>query len=127
MADCLRVELRPFGVQVGLVEPGVIDTDPWHEMDQMIDDLEAGLDPEHQALYRPHFAAERQLIVKIRRNAKPPELVAAAVERQLTRRRVRPRTLVGADARTILGMKALLPDRSLDAIWSQGILAQDER
>ena len=121
MADCLRVELRPFGVQVGLVEPGVIDTDPWHEMDQLIDDLEAGLDPEHRALYAPHFAGERQLIGKIRKNAKPPERVAAAVERQLTRRRMRPRTLVGADARSILVMKAMLPTRGLDAVWSQGI------
>lgn len=122
VADCLRVELRPFGVQVALVEPGVIDTDPWHEMDQIIDELEDGLDPQHRELYAPHFAGERQLVAKIRTNAKPPELVAAAVERQLTRRRVRPRTLVGADARTILGMKTLLPDRGLDAIWSQGIV-----
>lgn len=122
VADCLRVELRPFGVQVALVEPGVIDTDPWHEMDQIIDELEDGLDPEHRELYAPHFARERQLLAKIRTNAKPPELVAAAVERQLTRRRVRPRTLVGADARTILGLKTLLPDRGLDAIWSQGIV-----
>ena len=122
VADCLRVELRPFGVQVALVEPGVIDTDPWHEMDQIIDELEDGLDPEHRELYAPHFAGERQLLAKIRTNAKPPELVAAAVERQLTRRRVRPRPRVGADARTILGMKTLLPDRGLDAIWSQGIV-----
>ena len=122
VADCLRVELRPFGVQVALVEPGVIDTDPWHEMDQIIDELEDGLDPQHRELYAPHFAGERPLVAKIRTNAKPPELVAAAVERQLTRRRVRPRTLVGADARTILGLKTLLPDRGLDAIWSQGIV-----
>ena len=121
VADCLRVELRPFGVQVALIEPGVIDTDPWHEMDQIIDALEAGLDPEHRKLYAPHFAAERQLIGKIRKNAKPPELVAAAVERQLNRRRMRPRTLLGADARTILGMKTLLTDHRLDAIWSQGL------
>ena len=99
VADSLRVELRPFAVQVALIEPGVIDTDPWHEMDQIIDELEARLDPEHRALYAPHFAAERQLITKIRKNAKPPEQVAVAVERQLTRRRVRPRTLVGSDAR----------------------------
>ena len=62
VADCLRVELRPFGVQVGLVEPGVIDTDPWHRMDQLIDDLEAGLDLGHRTLYAPHFAGERRLI-----------------------------------------------------------------
>jgi len=121
VADCLRVELRPFGVQVGLVEPGVIDTDPWHEMDQLIDRLETGLDPQHQALYAPHFAGERQLMGKIGKNAKPPDRVAAAVERQLTRRRMRPRTLVGADARSILVMKALLPTRGLDTVWAQSI------
>lgn len=120
-ADCLRVELRPFGVQVGLVEPGVIDTDPWHEMDQLIDDLEAGLDPQHRVLYAPHFAGERRLLGKIRTNAKPPELVAAAVERQLMRRRMRPRTLVGGDARSILVMKTVLPARGLDAVWTRGI------
>ena len=34
---------------------------------------------------------------------------------------MRPRTLVGADARSILVMKAMLPTRGLDAVWSQGI------
>jgi NAD(P)-dependent dehydrogenase (short-subunit alcohol dehydrogenase family) len=122
VADCLRVELRPFRVQVGLVEPGVIDTDPWHEMDQLIDELEAALAPDHRALYAPQFAGERQLLAKIRKNAKPPEVVAAAVEKQLTRRRVRPRVLVGADARSIAAMKALLPVRGLDAVWVRGAL-----
>jgi NAD(P)-dependent dehydrogenase (short-subunit alcohol dehydrogenase family) len=121
VADCLRVELRPFGVQVALVAPGVIDTDPWHQMDDVIDELEARLDPEHRALYAQHFAGERGLIEKIRKNAKPPERVAAVVERQLTRRRVRPRTLVGTDARSIRTMKALLPARALDAVWARGL------
>lgn len=121
VADCLRVELRPFGIQVGLVEPGVTDTDPWHEMDRLLDELQAGLDPELRALYAPHFAGERQLLTKIGKNAQPPERVAAAVERQLDRRRMRPRTLVGLDARTILGLKTLLPTRRLDAIWAQGL------
>ena len=121
VADCLRVELSPFGVQVGLVEPGVTDTDPWAEMDQVIDQLEADLEPEQRALYAAHFAGERQLVAKIRKNAKPPDRVAAAVERQLDRRRMRPRVVVGADARTILAMKALLPARGLDAVWRRGI------
>ncbi len=121
VADCLRVELRPFGVQVGLVEPGVIDTDPWHEMDRLIDEVEAGLEPDHRRLYAPHVAGERKLIARIRANAKPPERVAAVVERELTRRRMRPRTLVGSDARMILAMKTLLPARGLDAVWARGI------
>lgn len=120
-ADCLRVELRPFGVQVGLVEPGVIDTEPWHHMDHLIDELEAGLTPEHRALYASHFTVERGLIGQIRKNAKPPERVAEAVERELDRRKVRPRVLVGADARVIVMMKSLLPTRALDALWARGL------
>ena len=122
VADCLRVELRPFRVQVGLVEPGVVDTDPWHEMDQLIDELEAALAPGHRALYAPQLAGERRLLAKIRKNAKPPEVVAAAVEKQLTRSRVRPRVLVGSDARSIAAMKAVLPARGLDAVWARGAL-----
>jgi hypothetical protein len=63
---------------------------PWHEMDQQRSDLEAGLEPEHRALDAQHFAGERQLVSKIRRNAKPADQVAAAVEHQLNRRRMRP-------------------------------------
>ena len=72
------------------------------EMDQHIADLEAALEPEHRALCAQHFAGERHLVSKIRKNAKPPDQVAAAVERQLNRRRMRPRTLVGTDAHAIL-------------------------
>jgi NAD(P)-dependent dehydrogenase (short-subunit alcohol dehydrogenase family) len=121
VADCLRVELGPFGVQVALIEPGVVDTDPWREMDQLLDELEDGLGPEHRTLYRQHFAGERQLVAKIRADAAPPDGVALAVERQLGRPRARPRTLVGRDARTILALKAVLSDRGLDALWRRGI------
>ncbi len=124
-ADCLRVELRPFGVQVALVAPGVVDTDPWHQMDDVLDELEAGLEPGHRELYAQHFAGERDLIAKIRKNARPPEHVAAVVERQLTRRRMRPRTLVGTDAHTLRAMKALLPARGLDAVWARGLGLED--
>ena len=121
VADCLRVELGPFGVQVALIEPGVIDTDPWHQMDDLIDSLEGALDPELRALYAGHFAGERRLVARIRRGAAPPDTVALAVQRALTRRRVRPRTAVGRDARTLLAMRAALPVRAMDAVWTRGL------
>ncbi len=121
VADCLRVELGPFGVQVALVEPGVIDTDPWHEMDDVVDALEVALTPELRALYAGHFAGERRMMARIRAGAAPPETVARAVERVLTRRRTRPRTVVGRDARTILAMRAALPARGMDAVWTRSL------
>ena len=125
VADCLRVELGPFGVQVALIEPGVIDTDPWHEMDERIDELERRLDPELRELYAAHFAGERELVARIRRGAAPPDVVARAVERALTRRRMRPRTSVGRDARMILAMRAALPARAMDGVWTKGLRLGD--
>jgi NAD(P)-dependent dehydrogenase (short-subunit alcohol dehydrogenase family) len=121
VADCLRVELGPFGVGVALVEPGVVATDPWREMDDVIDALEGALPPDLRTLYAGHFAGERRLLARIRAGAAPPETVARAVERVLTRPRVPTRTVVGRDARAILAMRALLPDRAMDAVWRRGL------
>lgn len=121
VADCLRVELRPFGVDVALIEPGVVDTDPWHEMDDLLDTLEAGLAEDLRPLYAGHFAGERGLVGTIRRGAQPPAVVADAVERALTRPRVRPRTLVGRDARVLSILKAAAPAGALDAVWVRGL------
>lgn len=121
VADCLRVELGPFGVQVALIEPGVVDTEPWHEMDALIDTLETALPPDLRTLYAAHLAGERELVAKIRRGAVPPDAVARAVEKVLTRRRPRTRTIVGRDARMIVAMRAALTDRGMDAVWTRGL------
>jgi NAD(P)-dependent dehydrogenase (short-subunit alcohol dehydrogenase family) len=121
VGDCLRVELAPFGVQVGLIEPGVVDTDPWHRMDALLDALEDDLDPTMRALYAGHFAGERRLVARIREGASPPDTVARAVERALTRHRVRPRTLVGRDARMLATMRTVLPARAMDTMWRRGL------
>lgn len=121
VADCLRVELGPFGVQVALIEPGVVDTDPWHQMDELIDELEEALPPDLRALYAGHLAGERELLTRIRRGAVPPDVVARAVERELNRRRVRPRTVVGRDAKLILAMRTALTARGMDAVWTRGL------
>ncbi len=121
IADCLRVELRPFGVQVALVEPGVVDTDPWHEMDGLLDSLEAALPDELRPLYAQHFSGERALVATIGRGAQPPEAIADAVLHALTRRHGRPRTVVGRDARALTLLKAAAPAGVLDAVWVRGL------
>ncbi|WP_199422886.1 hypothetical protein [Actinotalea solisilvae] len=90
-------------------------------MDELIDDVESGLTPELRSLYAPHLAGERQLIANLRSRAAPPDGVARAVERELTRARVRPRTPVGRDARVILLMRALLSDRAMDRVWTRSL------
>ena len=42
MADSLRVELEPFGIQVSIVEPGTIATAIWTKPQRSIDGVPAG-------------------------------------------------------------------------------------
>jgi NAD(P)-dependent dehydrogenase (short-subunit alcohol dehydrogenase family) len=121
IADCLRVELWPWGLDVVLIEPGVVDTDPWHQMEATIDAVEAGMTPAHRALYAPHLAGERAMIDKLRRGAAPPRTVALAVERVLTQRRPPARVVLGRDARVLTTLRAALPAKRLDAVWVRSL------
>lgn len=121
IADCLRVELWPWGLDVVLIEPGVVDTDPWHEMEAVIDAVEAAMTPEHRQLYAPHLAGERGMIDKLRRGAAPPQTVALAVERVLTQRRPPARVVLGRDARMLATLRAALPAKRLDAVWVRSL------
>lgn len=121
LADNLRVELRPWGIRVVLIEPGCHDTDPWRNIFTLLDDVAAAMTPAQRDLYAGHLAAQRKLIGKLQAQVKPPDNVAATVERALTARCPRPRMLVGPDARTLVTMKKLLPTRALDSVWARNL------
>jgi NAD(P)-dependent dehydrogenase (short-subunit alcohol dehydrogenase family) len=121
LADSLRVELRPWGVRVILVEPGAIATDPWREMMSLLDGVAADMSPEERELYAPHLAGQRAVLAKLQAQTRPPEIVAAAVERALTRRSPRSRMVVGNDARGLVAMKTALPTPLMDAFWARGL------
>lgn len=120
LADALRVELRPWGIRVILIEPGCIDTDPWRGMMDLLDGIKEGMRPEHRDLYAAHLAGQRKLCGKLQQQTKPPAKVAAAIERALTGKRPRSRHLVGPDARALVAMRAALPTRVLDTVWAHG-------
>jgi NAD(P)-dependent dehydrogenase (short-subunit alcohol dehydrogenase family) len=121
LGDNLRVELRPWGIKVILIEPGCIDTDPWRGMMDTLDEIEESLSPEHRELYAAHNAGQRKLCATLQDRTAPAERVAAAIERALTRKRPRSRQLVGLDARALVMMRAALPTRLLDSVWARGL------
>jgi NAD(P)-dependent dehydrogenase (short-subunit alcohol dehydrogenase family) len=72
LADALRVELRPWGIRVTLVEPGSIDTDLWRNVEETADEVEAGLSADHRRLYARQIAAMRKLSARVAKQAAPP-------------------------------------------------------
>jgi NAD(P)-dependent dehydrogenase (short-subunit alcohol dehydrogenase family) len=120
MADALRMEIRPWGVDVSLVEPAQTDTDLWQRAEDDLDAVLASLSPGHRELYGRHIEGFRKTIPRSQRMAAPADGVAAAIERALTDRRPRARYVVGRPAQIQAVLAALTPTPVLDRLLRMG-------
>jgi NAD(P)-dependent dehydrogenase (short-subunit alcohol dehydrogenase family) len=114
VADSLRVELRPFGVSVSIVQPGSIKTPIWTRE-------RPDPPPESMALYGDRINAFRQIALRRGAGGAPPEDVAKVIEQALTAERPHTRYLVGRDAKLRAGFERL-PDRLRDRIYERVLL-----
>lgn len=115
-ADAFRLELRPWGIGVSLVEPAQVDTDIWRGADDEVARAEESLSPEQRALYARHFAGFRRTIPLSRRLAAPVDDVARTVEKALTARRPRARYVVGAGPKAQAVLSGATPTPVRDAV-----------
>lgn len=97
LSDTLRLELRPWGIAVVLIEPGTIATPIWQKGLAFADDLEAQLPAQAYDYYGPIFPFMRKMLAQT--GGIPADAVAQAVEQALTVQRPKARYLVGYDAR----------------------------
>ena len=118
-ADSLRIELRPFGLAVALVEPGVIATPIWKTSRDVADRNLARMPPEFDEYYGRAVNALRSRIDDI--GGLAPEHVAEVVAHALMARRPHTRYVVGRDARLRIALQQVLPDRIRDWIVAGAI------
>ncbi len=114
MADALRIELAPFGIQVALVEPGSIATPIWSKPQRALDEVP----PDAVALYGERLSRFRALAAARAAKAVPADDVARVVEHALTAGRPRTRYVVGPDAKRRARVERL-PDRLRDRVLSR--------
>lgn len=116
ITDALRVELASSGLQVSIVEPGVIATPIWESSVERANQLLENMPPQLEEYYGVEIAGLRRRVAGVASRAAPPDTVAAAVEHALTARRPRARYVVGRDARLRLLLERVLPTRLRDRI-----------
>ncbi|MFN8150506.1 MAG: SDR family oxidoreductase [Solirubrobacterales bacterium] len=109
VSDCLRVELRPWGIRTIAIEPGSVATEIWESGTQIFAELREELGPEAVELYGKALEATARAAAETGKRGIPAEHAAAVVERALTARRPRARYLVGRDAYAMTAAKRLLP------------------
>ena len=116
ITDALRLEVRQWGIQVSIVEPGAIATPIWEKSGRDATDLEAATRPELRDLYGALIYSVRAVVRKAAERAISAEVVAKSVENALTATRPKTRYLVGIDAKLRALMAKLLPDRISDQV-----------
>jgi NAD(P)-dependent dehydrogenase (short-subunit alcohol dehydrogenase family) len=117
LSDAMRFELKGFGVDVILIEPGLIKSGfssvasrelggataaagPYADFNRAVGESTAG-------------AYDTGLLARL---GGPPEAVAERIEQALNARRPRARYTVTASAKALLALNAVLPDAGWDAM-----------
>jgi NAD(P)-dependent dehydrogenase (short-subunit alcohol dehydrogenase family) len=119
IADAWRLELRPWGIKVVLVEPAMTDTDLWRNAPETLEAEAAQMSDEHRELYGEHMDGMRRTVPRIQKMAKPVDGVAATIERALTASRPRARYPVGVDVKIQAALSGVTPDRVKDAAFGR--------
>lgn len=112
LSDAMRYELRPFGIDVVLVEPGPVNTNFGATATATV--------PSASAVYADFNAGVTKLVTKTYakrpRGSSRPEAIADVIASSIEARWPKTRYLVGATAKTLVAAHAVLPDRWFDRL-----------
>ncbi len=112
-SDCLRLELKDFGIDVVLIEPGVIQS-RWGEI--AVQNL---TDKSTDSAYGDFIAKGAKSMTDIYENPSrlsPPSVIADAVVAALNSKKPKTRYIAGKYARTLILARKYLGDRMFDAL-----------
>jgi NAD(P)-dependent dehydrogenase (short-subunit alcohol dehydrogenase family) len=116
ISDALRFELRGFGIDVILLEPGLITTEFGETATASISDVTSSDEGPYA-----RFNATVGAVTKgaydgpMRLLGAGPERVARVLERSITRRRPPARVTITPSAKITIATRRVLPDRAWDA------------
>ena len=116
LSDALRIELKPFGIDVAIIEPGGIRTDWGIIAADHLRDTSAGTPHEKEALRESETLRKAYTGNYLSK----PSVVTRAICRAALSRRPRARYRIGFGAGTLVFFHAILPDRWWDALVRLG-------
>jgi short-subunit dehydrogenase len=118
LSDVLRWEVRGFGIDVSIVEPGLIRTEFGHAAVGALGRATEGEGPYADFNAQVSATTEGAYTGAMSRMAAEPEAVSRAIHKAITRRRPKPRYVVTMGARMMIAVRRLLPDRGWDTMMA---------
>lgn len=113
-SDSLRLEVKPFGIEVSIVQPGLVSTEWMHTARKDLLQVSRGGAYEKAA----RRLAKVLAVADKRGVGSNPSVVAQAVLAAAVAPKPRTRYAVGAGARAALTARAVLPDAAVDRVLS---------
>ncbi|MBD2678711.1 MULTISPECIES: SDR family oxidoreductase [Nostoc] len=123
LTDVMRMELKPWGISVSIIEPGSIATPIWNKSLAQADIGQDSLSESALNLYGQAMNTVRHKMQTIASRGISADIVAQAVVHALTAKQPKTRYLVGQDAKIQAVLKHILPDKLHDRLilYSMGL------
>jgi NAD(P)-dependent dehydrogenase (short-subunit alcohol dehydrogenase family) len=118
ISDALRWEVREFGIEVVIIEPGLIKTKFADAAVGSIDEATSKDGTYAEFNKQVAEATAGAYDGPMGRLAAGPEAVARRIEKAISKRRPKPRYMVTNGARMILAQRRMLTDRGWDAVMA---------
>lgn len=116
LTDVMRMELKPWGISVSIIEPGAIATPIWEKSFAQADIAKENLSQSAQNLYGHALTAVRKQVGIMASKSISSDIVAKAVIHALTAKQPKTRYLIGQDAKLAVVLKYFLPDKLYDRV-----------
>jgi NAD(P)-dependent dehydrogenase (short-subunit alcohol dehydrogenase family) len=116
LGESLRHELRPWEIDVVVVEPGSIDTQIWTKGGEKAREQVDSMTEDERRLYGRQVERFREVIKETASRGISPDKVAEVVHKAIASDNPRHRYLVGTDAKIGARLKGTLPDRTFSKL-----------
>ena len=117
VSDALRRELRPLGVSVSVIQPGLVYTPIWGKIRESADEILAAAPADVVETYHARFSASLDTNeVWARASKTTPADYADAVAAAVAAKRPKTRYRVGVDSRGSALARRVLSDRTMDVL-----------
>jgi NAD(P)-dependent dehydrogenase (short-subunit alcohol dehydrogenase family) len=112
LGESLRAELKPWDIDVTVVEPGSIDTDIWAKGADTAAEQIKGMSAAGRRLYGRQLTRFGEVLTETADRGISPEKVAKVIHKAIRSDKPKHRYLVGTDAKVAARLKGNLPERT---------------